>query len=82
MKARLQGVLVEWLDPMNHNGWVSISEVEAMGVQTMWALGWLVGKDKEYIKVSVNKSTDGDRVSDILILPVGCVKSIKEIKGG
>lgn len=79
MKAKLQGVIVEWLDPMSHNGWLAIEDAKEIVLESMWALGWLVQSDKSYIKVSVNKSASRDRVSDILILPRSCVKYIGKI---
>lgn len=78
--GKMKAVDVEWFDPQSISGWLSIEEACEAILQPMFARGWLVKKNKEYIKLSLNKSYEEDRVSDLLILPRGCVKSIKVVK--
>ena len=73
MKSPLPPIDIVWVDPTSDNGWMTIEQARTIVLQSMLARGWLVNEDKDYIRISTNVSQDGDRVSDVLVLPKGCI---------
>lgn len=79
LKAKLQPILIEWLDPCSHTPWQDPEEVRAMPLQPMYSLGWLVENSKDAVKVCLNVSGSHDRASDFLFLPRGCVVRMEKV---
>ena len=45
-----------------------------------WSVGWLVVDNPDRVTIALTLADDRDCVSDIIVLPRGCVQEIVEVK--
>ena len=70
-------VVVQWQDILATCGWEKKDEVEP---PLFWTVGYLVEKNKKVVKIA-NTTDEKKEFYAFHAFPVGCVVSIKEIKG-
>ena len=77
-------IIVEWWDIIGHSEWYDVPNIEKMGPALCRTVAWQFSKDDKLLKLAGTKSYDEDtkhyQLGDINIIPIGCVKSIKQIK--
>ena len=76
-------VQVKWADIISHSEWYDISKAKKLKPCLCYTRGFLFHEDKDKIIVigSYNLAEDeksAEPVSDITVLPKGCVLSIKK----
>ena len=69
--------VVEWQDILATCGWEKKDEVEP---PRFWTVGYLVEKNKKVVKIA-NTTDEKKEFYAFHAFPIGCVVSIKEIKG-
>lgn len=73
----LKKVTVQWVDPTTYHGWQSVSDIKDFTPDTMESEGWLVESAKKFIKIALSKAVGHETYSDILVIPVGCLRYVK-----
>ena len=77
----MKEVLVEWVDStLMGQKWQCNHEAENMTVNNCRAIGYLVSKNKERIVLAQSVCIEDNSVINLLAIPRGCVRSIREIK--
>ena len=74
-------VRVTWMDITCWNyGWQSIEDLEKLEPAINESLGFMLVKNKNYVKLAASYSQlDGDMIQPIVI-PTGCILMIEQIK--
>lgn len=74
----LPKVEVSWIDARSFGAWMPRSEARKKKLVETWTVGRLAKNTKSHVVVAQNVN-DMDDLSDIILIPKGCVKSIKEL---
>jgi len=80
--AKLRPVQVAWMDHAMHStGWVSTDNANKCNALLCHSAGFLVGQDKNVIRVSVNAGPqDENQVGDTMVILKSCIKRLKYLK--
>ncbi len=68
-------VVVEWVDATGHTEWVDKGDVLQQEICTFKSVGYLVQNTKDFIQIA--QSVGDDMVSNTLLIPKRCVRSIE-----
>ena len=75
---------VIWIDTQTpkESGWMGPAEYQAFRKtpMTMRSVGMFKDKDKDYLGVCGCMDTDGDEITLVMSIPVGCIKSVRKLK--
>jgi hypothetical protein len=71
-------VEVLWEDITSNTGWHEPKEILHYKPLEIKTVGYLINKDKKYLKLGHTVSEDND--SDFTIIPVGVIKKIRSLK--
>uniref|UniRef100_A0A6M3JK04 Uncharacterized protein n=1 Tax=viral metagenome TaxID=1070528 RepID=A0A6M3JK04_9ZZZZ len=75
-----KAVFVRWVDPSSYSPWHAIADCEKREPMGQWSVGWLVVDNPDRVTIALTLADDRDCVSDIIVLPRGCVQEIVEVK--
>lgn len=73
-------VEVTWVDATSHSGWFDISEMREKQPVTMYTLGYLTERNKNYVKMVRSIEAEGYAIGDVFTIPTGWIKRIKRLK--
>jgi hypothetical protein len=70
-------VIIFWEDTTSCDGWMSPEDKADFLPKNIQTCGWVLGFDEVGIKVTSTYAEDGE--SNVIIIPIGCVKGILRI---
>lgn len=73
----LKKVTIQWVDPTSYHGWHYASDIKEFTPDLMESEGWLVERNKKFIKIALSKAVGHETYSDTLVIPVGCLRYVK-----
>jgi hypothetical protein len=73
-------VIVEWDDTTFFSGHRDYLEIDKLLPESFLTVGFLISKTKKYLKIALSINQSDNSFADVFLFPVGCLKSIKEIK--
>ena len=81
-KPKYPMVLVEWEDAGADAtaGWMGIDEARTVDGFPASTAGFMIRSDKTHISIVQGVALDGHKVTNMTIIPRGCVKRIRKLK--
>ena len=73
-------VEVSWVDATSHSGWFEIGEALEKEPVLMHTLGYILERNKKFIKLVRSVENEGHAIGDPFIIPTDWVRKIKRIK--
>jgi hypothetical protein len=73
-------VEISWVDATGHSGWQTVSEAMAKRPVLMYTLGYLIDRNKKYIKLVRSLDNDGEDVGDVFTIPTDWVQRVRRLK--
>ena len=78
-------VIVEWLDIQScDNAWSSLDEFDKLLPAKCTTIGYLYDENKDWVKTfatySINENSEDFDIGDAVVIPRGCILSIKKIE--
>ncbi len=81
MKIKRNKIIeVIWNDIVSDNSWVKKSKAENYPPVRCLSIGYFLNQDKKVLRLS-SMLNDNDGERDVTVIPLGCILSIKKIKG-
>lgn len=74
-------VLVEWIDPWSHSGWVDEEDLDA-GLNrdlTCSSIGWIVREDFDRVVIASSRIHTDDGWGDLFVIPRSAIIEITEL---
>ena len=77
----MKAVVVDWEDIVNKSGWQKISKINEKDFAACRTIGYVVDRNDERITLTATYGpNDGKQTLGVTIIPMGCVKKIRNIK--
>jgi len=73
-------VEVSWVDATSHSGWYEVDEALEKQPVLMHTMGYLLEKNKKFIKLVRSVEDKGNAIGDPFIIPTDWVRRIKRVK--
>lgn len=73
-------VEVSWVDATGHAGWQTVTEAMDKQPVLMHTLGYLIDRNKKYIKLVRSLDSDGEDVGDVFTIPIDWVQKVTRLK--
>ena len=74
-------IYCRWTDHISIDDWTSVGELKEQKLPIIETLGWKVFEDEERVAIAVNKDTENETASCVMIIDKKCIVEINEITG-
>ena len=78
MKKQNKVVRVKWIDSCSRGRWTDVERAREYELGEIETIGFQVHRNRQKVVVALNRDKDGD-VSDVITIPMSCVKNIERI---